>query len=393
MTSYIIEKLRAIAERARQGGECLTSEMKANIEQVRRVVDRCEASWSGSQIGYHARVYYKNFAVPPAGHHFSPEWGMTPQLFSEGTVGEWREYPFQSVVDQILHDAGNPNLTELNRESARVQALFTDLKESFDSLLTLTQNTISDTYIDRIRTQSDSLTMPILGEAIRFQYGNIPASSRDSLAVSQGIMPAPHQELLAKIIVSKAPFNLCSDLANLCTKLADHLELLQGSTPDRNLPGSLAIAHANSPAGSTVRSGTKVFIGHGRSQEWRKLKDYLSDTLYLDCDEFNRVPIAGVTNIDRLNAMLDDAVIAIVVMTAEDEVEGGPTRARENVIHEAGLFQGRLGFEKTILLSESGCNIFSNIDGLGRIEFSHENIGETFERVRAVLVREGVIPD
>ena len=62
-----------------------------------------------------------------------------------------------------------------------------------------------------------------------------------------------------------------------------------------------------------------------------------------------------------------------------------------NVIHEAGLFQGRLGFERAIILLEEGCEKFSNIHGLGQIQFSQGKIKATFEEVRQVLEREGII--
>ncbi len=61
-----------------------------------------------------------------------------------------------------------------------------------------------------------------------------------------------------------------------------------------------------------------------------------------------------------------------------------------NVIHEVGLFQGRLGFRKAIVLLEEGCAEFSNIHGLGQIRFPRGNIGACFEQVRQVLEREGV---
>ena len=51
--------------------------------------------------------------------------------------------------------------------------------------------------------------------------------------------------------------------------------------------------------------------------------------------------------------------MAFLVLTAEDEQTDGTLHARENVIHEAGLFQGRLGFEKAIILLEEGCQEFS----------------------------------
>ena len=90
--------------------------------------------------------------------------------------------------------------------------------------------------------------------------------------------------------------------------------------------------------------GTSVFIGHGRSAIWHELKDFIEDRLRLPVDEFNRLPVVGVTNIARLSEMLDAAAIAFLVMTGEDEQPDGRLRARMNVVHEAGLFQGRLGF-------------------------------------------------
>jgi len=62
-----------------------------------------------------------------------------------------------------------------------------------------------------------------------------------------------------------------------------------------------------------------------------------------------------------------------------------------NVIHEVGLFQGRLGFERAIVLLEEGCEEFSNIQGLGQIRFPKNNISAIFESVREVLEREKII--
>ena len=120
--------------------------------------------------------------------------------------------------------------------------------------------------------------------------------------------------------------------------------------------------------------GTNIFIGHGRSQDWRELKDFISERLKLPYDEFNRVPVAGITNITRLTEMLDNACMAFLVMTAEDEQSDGTLHPRENVVHEAGLFQGRLGFDRAIILLEDKCEEFSNIHGLGQIRFSKGNM-------------------
>lgn len=137
--------------------------------------------------------------------------------------------------------------------------------------------------------------------------------------------------------------------------------------------------------------GTNVFIGHGRSPIWRELKDYIKEKLNLPYDEFNRVPAAGVPNTLRLQQMLDQAAFAFLIMTAEDENSAGNKQARMNVIHEVGLFQGKLGFEKAIVLLEDGCEEFSNINGLGQIRFPKGNISAIFHSIQDVLEREHLI--
>jgi predicted nucleotide-binding protein len=139
------------------------------------------------------------------------------------------------------------------------------------------------------------------------------------------------------------------------------------------------------------RKPSNIVIGHGRSPEWLKLKDFLKDRLGLPVDEFNSVSVAGVSTVARLSAMLDDAAMAFLVMTAEDEQLDGKMRARENVVHEAGLFQGRLGFKRAIVLLEDGCEEFSNIHGLGQLRFPNGHIEAQFEEVRRALEREKLI--
>jgi predicted nucleotide-binding protein len=140
-------------------------------------------------------------------------------------------------------------------------------------------------------------------------------------------------------------------------------------------------------------SSKMIFIGHGRSAVWRDLRDLLKDRLDLPVDEFNRVAVAGTTTVERLEEMLDSACFAFLVMTAEDEVDAeGKARARQNVVHEVGLFQGRLGFRKAIVLLEDGCDEFSNITGLSQIRFPKGDILARSEEVRRVLQREGFIP-
>lgn len=136
-----------------------------------------------------------------------------------------------------------------------------------------------------------------------------------------------------------------------------------------------------------ARSGGRVFIGHGGSDIWKKLKDYL-ESLGLECTEFNFTPQAGLPTGARIKQMLDKSCFAFLVMTGEDKQADGTLHARANVIHELGLFQARLGTKKAIILLEEGCTEFTNIGGLGQIRFAREKISEKFTEINRVLRRE-----
>jgi predicted nucleotide-binding protein len=89
--------------------------------------------------------------------------------------------------------------------------------------------------------------------------------------------------------------------------------------------------------------------------------------------------------------MLDSACFAFLIMTAEDQYSDSSIHARQNVVHEIGLFQGRLGPRKAIILMEDGCSEFSNIVGLSQIRFPKGQISTAFEEIRRVLEREDII--
>jgi len=132
----------------------------------------------------------------------------------------------------------------------------------------------------------------------------------------------------------------------------------------------------------------QIFIGHGGSPQWRDLKDHLHEQHGYEVVAYETGSRAGHTIRDVIAEMLDRSSFAIIVMTGEDAMDDGTVRARPNVIHETGLFQGRLGFSKAIVLKEEGTEEFSNIHGVNQIRYAKGNIKETFGDVLAVLKRE-----
>ncbi len=128
-----------------------------------------------------------------------------------------------------------------------------------------------------------------------------------------------------------------------------------------------------------------IFLGHGQSPLWRELKDYIEDDVGFECREFNSSPVAGLTAVDRLEELLAECDFALLILTAEDELADGTHVARQNVVHELGLFQGRLGFERGVMLREQGCAEFSNLAGVQVIPFPSGNIRAAFYDVGRLL--------
>ena len=144
-------------------------------------------------------------------------------------------------------------------------------------------------------------------------------------------------------------------------------------------------------APSNTQQRTRVFIGHGHSSLWRELKDFIEDRLDLKVEEFNTISVVGLSNKERLLALLDSCSLGLLVLTAEDEQRDGTWNPRINVVHEAGLFQGRHGYRRAVVMLEEGCEGFSNNAGVGEIRFPKQRIDATFEQVRRHLEEEQLI--
>ena len=132
----------------------------------------------------------------------------------------------------------------------------------------------------------------------------------------------------------------------------------------------------------------KIFIGHGQNKQWRDLKDHLQDLHGFEVVSYEIGARGGLSVKEVLQEMLTKSSFALLVLTGEDVDNYGEYHARENVIHELGLFQGHLGFRRAIVLKEDGIKEFSNIFGLTQIRFSQNNIRETFGEIIATIKRE-----
>lgn len=367
----IPQELFEVADAADEARNRLGSqELQTPLQAIRTVANEAKRAWSGSNIGYHATVYFAGLQPAPADAQFSIEWGLLDRWPTHQPHPGWQIMDFEAVTDELLSRAGHPDLAAIEKALQPLRNDFSSLKERAISLLTAALAEKTDRFLERKLKQIEPLFYATAGTIEQDLLPHGKAWSRDSQAATQGLRVAPHQKLIAFDLSATVLKNAFDTLAGAARDAASHLQ----RTTARDQTSKLV--------------GTNIFIGHGRSAVWRELKDFIEDRLHLPVDEFNSVPVAGITTIARLSELLDAAAFAFLIMTAEDEQADGKMRARENVVHEVGLFQGRIGFSRAIVLIEDGCKEFSNVHGLGQIRFPKGNIGAKFEEIRAVLERE-----
>lgn len=372
-TEKVIDQLRTVVWAAEENQRLADDPyLQKNRDLLRGNLQALSDSFCGSWIGYHASVYYAGFRRPATSDHFSSEWGLTDD-FMAPTSDNWGERTPEEVQVAAFRGVDAHFRAKFTEVSERAAQAYDDAKNRYESVVAILMEGLPTDAIRAMSKQFSELA------GCQTEAGIINAlrprgfSTRDSLAASQGMRIPAHIRLVAWLEATASPFAALRELANCARQTLGYLELrAEFQMPARNA------------------SGKKVFIGHGRSPLWRELKDFLSDRLHLPWEEFNREPVAGLTTVERLTGMLENASCAFLIMTAEDEHADSTLHARDNVIHEIGLFQGRLGFRRAIVVLEHGCSEFSNIIGLSQIRFAKGNISACFEEVRRVLEREGL---
>jgi predicted nucleotide-binding protein len=366
-----------LSEQLKEENKKLNKYLNYDYSSINPLINEAEIiskAWSGSWLGYHSSVYYENFSIPPRGAHFSIEWGLYNdyKMLGMESIGNWIEYNSDKVISYIENKAGNIDLSNIKKDSFEANKLIEEVKD--DVLLIIhAKNLTDDKFINKLVDELEKIKILSHNDFIKSYMPKGAISTRDQ-KVDKKLIPPPHIIVSSAVYEIIASFNTLEQLSKTILKISKYLD-------------NMEVQMSN----NIKQTGSHIFIGHGRSSDWRDLKDFIQDRLNLAWDEFNRIPVAGLSNTNRLNQMLDQSCFAFLIMSAEDEQLDGNYQARMNVIHEVGLFQGRLGFEKAIVLMEEGCKEFSNIQGLGQIRYPKGKISAIFEDIRKVLEREKVL--
>jgi hypothetical protein len=149
----IYDQLQSFVDKASKNKAILS------LEKLELTASEIGKSWSGSWIGYQSRVYYKDFIVPPAGAHFSSEWGFYENA-RQDTRGAWTEYQFDQVQEHIRTKAGNPDTKQANDASKLGRDLF---REKHDALLSILETYLlrrKDSFVESLVEKIKPMKIP-----------------------------------------------------------------------------------------------------------------------------------------------------------------------------------------------------------------------------------------
>jgi hypothetical protein len=148
-------------------------------------------SASGSWVGYHANVYYKDFKAPPAGEYFDIENGTGGTYYS-GLDPNWVEHTGQDVFDQLLDQSGKKALDVAEQSAEKGLALLKSVKADVSSVLTLYLSEHDDPFVRRIAEEIEKAKVLDAAGIAQQMSPNRQIITRDMRALQQGTWAPPH---------------------------------------------------------------------------------------------------------------------------------------------------------------------------------------------------------
>jgi cell division protein ZapA (FtsZ GTPase activity inhibitor) len=242
----IEELLSLVEDIERAKASLLEKSIQEPLEALRDACNEAARAWSGSNIGYHATVYYHDLHPSPPSAPFSAEWGIEDNWPVQHTDPGWEMMDHREVVDMIIARAGGANPDDLDIEVAPIRERFSVIKEHAVSILSAHNATQPDDFLSKKRQEIESIKVSPPASIARGFLPQKGYTSRDSLAMHQGLRVAPHQLLIAVPRSSKSLEGAMGILENAVRLSAAHMQRVERGKQKMKTDGKT------------------LFIGHGQ---------------------------------------------------------------------------------------------------------------------------------
>ena len=123
----------------------------------------------------------------------------------------------------------------------------------------------------------------------------------------------------------------------------------------------------------TKLKSNNIFIVHGHNDTMKLAVDRTITQLGLTPIILHEQPNKGRTIIEKFEELSEDIGFAIVLLSADDTMQDGKHRARQNVILELGYFIAKLGRDNVVALHDTSTDVELPSDILGVIYEHYDN--------------------
>lgn len=189
---------------------------------VNAATHQVAASWSGSWMGYHSELYYRDFALPPLENSFSPEWGGI-----DGIPPGWQKRSADDVKERIDTLSGE-SVAALEKSTDKFLQDGKALQsEIVTELSGIHHQPGLEQEKDLLRKLENFVWGHSMGEIVHAKTPN-QVISRDSEAVYQGIKLPAHEYYSAVALQKKSECDAVAEFFKAASRLLRQVELNSG---------------------------------------------------------------------------------------------------------------------------------------------------------------------
>ena len=196
---------------------------------------------------------------------------------------------------------------------------------------------------------------------------------------------APYKELIA---IREGLARKTADPAQIRAKMREFFSLVTFLRVGADSASSVTVSRP-----SVLPSTNRVFVIHGHDElNTLRLQTMLKDQFSLDVVVMTARPGQSRPIIEKFEENARNCSFAFALFTPDDQVEKAEEKyhqARPNVIFETGWFVGRLGKERVMILLKEGTDIYSDFDGVSRVQYK-DDVKDAFLQIQTELKASGL---
>lgn len=239
LMQQIIDELNALADECERLAKPIREEpLKSMVDRFTKALIQVKDAHSGSWLGYHAHLYYRNFVMPPAHDCFDSIYGRASS--------NWQAKDLHDVFDFMIRTSGNPDKSLLESESQNATAIGQVRYEDLMTILSVVLDVTKSTHIEELRDELRNKVVHFSIEKIADAQCPAGFASADQTAIAQGKVTPPHATLFGWLFQHQLSFQGLEQLSSIARRAAKYLERQEKLHPITSSPERIMVSRTPS---------------------------------------------------------------------------------------------------------------------------------------------------